>query len=217
MLVRMEKLESTAVSEILNQGGLGIEAKAKTLTKLRALVLQPQEDLAQFASQGLELAQQDLDACAPIYSWGMSLVTYPFFAKVVEITGRLTALHGECSAHEVHRRLSEIYGARGVCTNGRRAVFQSLVDWGILDRSELITRIVRKPALAVPSPMTAWLVESALRQINRGVPASYVPLLPTLFPFDLEEDLSYVLSRSPNATVSQQGGQVVISHINTEL
>jgi len=216
MLVRKEKLEPSAVFEILNQAGLGEEAKAKTLTKLRALVLQPREDLAPFASRGLDLAIQDLDACAPIFCWGMSLVTYPFFAKVVEITGRLTSLQGECSAQEVHRRLSEIYGERAVCKNGRKSVLQSLVDWGILDRSELITRIVRKPPQVVPSLMTAWLVESALRQINRGVPASSLPLLPTLFPFALEEALSYVLSCSPNATFSQQSGQIMVTYISKE-
>lgn len=40
----------------------------------------------------------------------MAIATYPFFGKVAEFVGRLSALQGDCSGAEVHRRMSEVDG-----------------------------------------------------------------------------------------------------------
>ena len=44
--------------------------------------------------------------------WGMAVATYPFFGKVAELVGRLSAIQGDCASAEVHRRMSETYGER---------------------------------------------------------------------------------------------------------
>ena len=32
--------------------------------------------------------------------WGMSVATYPFFGKVAELVGRLSAIQGDCASAE---------------------------------------------------------------------------------------------------------------------
>ena len=41
----------------------------------------------------------------------MAISAYPFFDKVAELTGRLTAIQGDCASVEIHRRMAETYGA----------------------------------------------------------------------------------------------------------
>lgn len=86
------------LNALLDASGLGKEAKIKTRTKLNALVLEPRSELSDFVSRGVSLwsdasSRQDT-AC---FAWGAALVTYPYFGKVAEFTGRLIALQGVLS------------------------------------------------------------------------------------------------------------------------
>jgi hypothetical protein len=90
---------------LLEADGLSVAARKKVRTVLNRLWLEPREELANFVSRGVAL--HAADAPPMVLHWGVSIATYPFFAHVAEVVGRLTALQGDCAATEVHRRMSE--------------------------------------------------------------------------------------------------------------
>lgn len=196
------------LNELLDAAGLGNEAKIKTRTKLNALVLEPRLDLADFIDRGIGLfssakTQQEI-AC---FAWGSALAAYPYFGKVAEITGRLSAMQGDCSMPEVHRRMSELYGERSNIKTATRAVIQTQVSWSAIQRVTKGNRVARIAPRQVTEPTAiAWLVEAALRYHRRPIPVASLASTPVLFPFALDPSLAWVISRSAVLELRTEGG-----------
>jgi len=187
------------LNELLDAAGLGNEAKIKTRTKLNALVLEPRSDLVDFINRGIELfsgAKPQQDAAG--FAWGSALATYPYFGKVAEFTGRLTAMQGDCSMPEVHRRMSELYGERGNIKTATRAVIQTQVDWGAIRRVTKGNRIERLAPKPVTDPMKiSWLIEAVLRYHGKAMALATLQSTAALYPFSFDQPLGYVVSKSP--------------------
>jgi hypothetical protein len=197
-----------ALNELLNASVLGKEARAKTRTKLNALGLQPRADLADFVDRGRTLVVDEAHQVDAVFAfaWGVAIATYPFFAKVAEFAGRLTALQGDCSVAEIHRRMSEVYGDREVTKRATQAVLQTQANWGALQRAEKGKRIVRLiPTQLENDERTAWLIEAALRSTGQPVSVSALQSLPFLFPFTFSQPLAYVVSNSRNLELRSEG------------
>jgi hypothetical protein len=176
------------LNELLDAAGLGNEAKIKTRTKLNALVLEPRSDLVDFIDRGIGLFSsakpQQEAAC---FAWGSALATYPYFGKVAEFTGRLTAMQGDCSMPEVHRRMT-----------ATRAVIQTQVDWGAIRRVTKGNRIERLAPKPVADPVkVSWLIEAALRYHGKAMALATLQSTAALYPFSFDQPLGYVVSRSP--------------------
>ena len=152
------------LNELLDAAGLGVAARKKTRTVLNRLWLEPRPDLADFANRGVEIHRISSDVSIAALTWGMAIATYPFFGKVAELVGRLSALQGDCASAEVHRRMSEIYGEREGTYRMTNMVLQSQANWGAIERVEKGKRLIRKPAITVANDQAvAWLMEAALR------------------------------------------------------
>ena len=127
----------------------------------------------------------------------MALATYPFFGKVAEIVGRLTAIQGDCTSSEVHRRMAEIYGEREGTRRMTNMVLQSQASWGAIEREDKGKRIVRSKAIDLHgTSVTTWLAEACLRYAGRALPVVSIDLHPIIYPFTLGGSTSYLLSRS---------------------
>jgi hypothetical protein len=204
--VRAGKLSLEALGELLDGAGLGKEATAKTRTKLNALFLEPHQSLADFAEQGIQLCKKGDNHSVAVVSWGMAIVSYPFFGKVAEFTGRLTSIQGDCSSLEIHRRMSEVFGDREVTKRATQAVLQTQANWGAIGRVEKGKRLVRLAPMALPSEkIVAWLVEAAVRYAGKALPVSTLKSHPVLYPFELGQSLSYVISNSPALDLRSEG------------
>jgi hypothetical protein len=195
------------LNELLDDAGLGNEAKIKTRTKLNALVLNPRSELHEFVDRGVSTfanGQSLQDVVG--FAWGSALVTYPYFGRVAEFVGRLTAMQGDCSMPEVHRRMSELYGERGNVKTATRAVIQTLADWGAIQRVIKGNRIERLPPSIISDPMrVAWLVEAAVRYQGKAMALASLQSTAALFPFVLESPLGYVVSRSSVLELRSEG------------
>ncbi len=195
------------LNELLDAAGLGNEAKIKTRTKLNALVLEPRADLVDFIDRGIGLfadakPQQD----ATCFAWGAALAAYPYFGKVAEFTGRLTAMQGDCSMPEVHRRMSELYGERGNIKTATRAVIQTQVDWGTIRRVTKGNRIERLAPKFVADPVkVSWLIEAALRYHGKAMALATLQSTAALYPFSFDQPLGYVVSNSPALELRSEG------------
>jgi hypothetical protein len=186
------------LNELLDATGLGNEAKIKTRTKLNALVLDPRPDLVDFINRGIGLfSSQSLLQEATCFAWGSALATYPYFGKVAEFTGRLTAMQGDCSMPEVHRRMSELYGERGNIKTATRAVIQTQVDWGAIRRVTKGNRIERLAPKPVADPLKiSWLIEATLLYHGKAMELATLQSTAALYPFSFDQPLGYVVSKS---------------------
>lgn len=200
------------LTELLNASHAGLAAKKKTRTVLNRLWLEPREDLVQFAARGVKIYRQEPDTSIPALTWGMAIATYPFFGKVAEIVGRLTALQGECTSAEVHRRMAEIYGEREGTRRMTNMVLQSQANWGAIDRMSQGKRIVRSNTIDLHgSAVAAWLVEACLRNAGHTLNVASIDSVPILYPFTLGGSTSYVLSmsRALEMRVDSAGNRVI--------
>jgi hypothetical protein len=118
------------LNHLLDAAGLGLAARKKTRTVLNRLWLEPRVDLVDFANRGAEIFKANPGVSVAALAWGMAIATYPFFGRVAELVGRLSALQGDCSSAEVHRRMSEIYGEREGIYRMSNMVLQSQAGWG---------------------------------------------------------------------------------------
>lgn len=194
------------LNELLDVAGLGKEARAKTRTKLNALGLQPRPDLADFAERGIGLFKEDQNISVAALAWGLAIATYPFFGKVAEITGRLTAIQGDCSSLEIHRRISEMFGDREVTKRATQAVLQTQANWGAIERVEKGKRLIRvAPSVVSNDALTAWLVEAALRYTCKAVPVATLQSMAVIYPFSFDQSLAYVLSNRPKLELRSEG------------
>lgn len=194
------------LNELLDAAGLGVAARKKTRTVLNRLWLEPRAELADFATCGVEIYRASTDVSIAALTWGMAIATYPFFGKVAELVGRLSALQGDCAAAEVHRRMSELYGEREGTYRMTNMVLQSQANWGAIERVEKGKRLIRKaPISVVNDRAVAWLIEAALRYAGKAIPVATLQSSPVIYPLLLEQPLGYVSSNSSALEVRSEG------------
>ncbi len=195
--VRAGIFEMQKLNEMIDSSHSGEAAKKKTRTVLNRLWLEPRSELVDFAGRGIEIYLNAPETPISALSWGMAITTYPFFGKVAEIVGRLTALQGDCASAEVHRRMSELFGEREGTRRMTNMVLQSQASWGTIERIENGKRLVRQPKIAITGQeAVAWLVEACIRYSNRSVALTGIDLLPVIYPFELKEALGFAIANS---------------------
>jgi hypothetical protein len=211
--VRSGRAQAAELNILLDDAGLGCEAKKKTWTKLNALGLAPRPDITDFVDRGVNIfATADSPNGLVTFSWGVASAAYPFFGKVSELIGRLTSLQGDCSVAEIHRRMSEKYGDRQVIKRATQTVIQTQCAWGVLERSEGGKRLARRNPVVVGDEQHAiWLIEAALRCLGKALSVPRLSSLPVLYPFVLDQPLGYLVSKSSNLETMLEGagGQFV--------
>ena len=206
--VRAGAAHISELNELLDGAGLGKEARAKTRTKLNALVLRPRDDLVEFLERGIDIFKgiEESKEFAS-FAWGAAISAYPYFGKVAEFSGRLTSIQGDCAVSEIHRRISEVYGDRQVTKRATQAVIQSQANWGAIERAEKGKRLVRLATIPLSDDgIVAWLVEAALRYHGKVISLSTLQSLAVIYPFKLERPLAYLISGSPKLEIRLEGG-----------
>lgn len=198
---KLEDLES-----LLDAAGLGAAARTKTRTVLKRLWLDPRVELVDFADRGAAIFKAHPDVPVTAMHWGMAVATYPFFGKVAELIGRLSALQGDCASAEIHRRMSEAYGEREGTYRMTNMVIQSQAGWGAVERVEKGKRVLRlAPAVVENDELTVWLIEAAVRNAGRPLAIPSLQSLPVLFPFSLVRPLAYLVSNNDYMAVRSDG------------
>lgn len=200
------------LTDLIDATHSGPAAKKKTRTVLNRLWLEPRPDLTDFAERGVKIFREAPDTPISALTWGMALATYPFFGKVAEIVGRLTALQGDCTSAEVHRRMAEIFGEREGTRRMANMVLQSHGDWGAINRVNKGKRIIRsRPINLEASSTVAWLAEACVRYAGRSLPVAGIGSNPIIYPFSFGVLSSYLLSkcRSLEMQLDSAGNQII--------
>lgn len=206
------------IAEVLT----GLESRRKTFDILKRLWLQPLPEYADFAKRGVELFRKKGPSLVSPLNWGCAMVTYPFFGKTAEITGRLLALQGDCSIKEVQRRMAEIYGDRDGVARAVSRVLQSQESWGMIERVDKGKRLVRKaPVTLSDEQVVTWLVEAVIRFTGKAVAVPNLQSMAVLYPFVLDQSLAYAVSISKNLELRSEGSNAQFvalrdyHHLNT--
>lgn len=191
---------------LLDAAGLGAAARTKTRTVLNRLWLEPRAELMDYADRGAAIYKAHSDVPVAALHWGMAVATYPFFGKVTELIGRLSALQGDCASAEIHRRMSETYGEREGTYRMTNMVIQSQAGWGAVERVEKGKRVIRlAPTVVENDELTTWLIEAVLRYADKPLAISNLSSQPVLFPFTLAQSLAYLMSNSEHFIVRADG------------
>lgn len=194
------------LNALLDAAELGVEAKKKTRTVLNRLWMEPRAELVDYVDRGVAIHKTQPDIPVAALCWGMAIATYPFFGKVAELVGRLSAIQGDCASAEVHRRMSETYGEREGTRRMTNMVMQSQASWGAVERAEKGKRIIRLAPIAIANDeLTAWLMEAAVRHARKPLSVPSLQSLPVLFPFTLTRPLAYLISNSPTLVLRSEG------------
>lgn len=184
----------------------GAESRRKTFDILKRLWLQPIEGCEDFSSRGIELYRKNGAGLVSPLSWGSAMVTYPFFGKTAEITGRLLSIQGDCSIKEVQRRMAEIYGDRDGISRAVSRVLQSQESWGMIERVEKGKRLVRKAPITLnDEQVVTWMIEAVIRFTGKAVSIANLQSMPVLYPFVLDQSLAYAVSSSKKLEFRSEG------------
>ncbi len=204
--VRAGTASLSELNQLLDEAGLSVAAKKKTRTVLNRLWLEPRTDLIGYADRAVSIYQSQVDVPVSALCWGMAISTYPFFGKVTELVGRLSAIQGDCASAEIHRRMSEVYGEREGTLRMTNMVLQTHASWGFLQRVEKGKRVVKLSSTPIDSDeLTAWLIEGAVRYAGKPLAIASLQSQPVLFPFSMGRPLAFVASNSLALEVRSEG------------
>ena len=206
--VRAGYCSAEELTDLLDAAHSGVSAKTKTRTVLKRLWLEPRPDMVEFADRAVEIYRQAPDTPVSALTWGMAIAAYPFFGKVAETVGRLTALHGSCASAAVQRRMAETYGEREGTYRMTNMILQSQDSWGVIHRPNRGTQIVRAEAIDLNgTPAAEWLAEACLRYTGQAMDVTSLESHSAIFPFRLGgHSISYLLSEAPFCHVQLDGG-----------
>ncbi len=175
------------LSFAIGETNAGKVAITKALSNVRQVVFLPAKDNEAFADFAIGFLREHGDQHALEIAWGLSLVSYSFFASTMETAGRLLRLNEAFTAAELLRRLSEKEGDRGFVNRVGRYNLSSVLDWGVLELTSGTKQYRRaRPKKVRSTRLAAWLLEAALRVSGKStLPIHQLSANPALFPFEL--------------------------------
>jgi hypothetical protein len=204
--IRAGQARPDELDALLDAAELSVAAKKKTRTVLNRLWLEPRPDLLNYSERGIAIRTRYPTIHVAALCWGMAVAAYPFFGKVAELVGRLSAIQGDCTSSELHRRMSESYGEREGTRRMTNMVVQSQSSWGAVERVEKGKRVIRlAPTVIDNDELIAWLIEAAVRYAGKPVSVPSLQSLPVLFPFIFSQSLAYLVSKSANLILQSEG------------
>ena len=135
--------------------------------------------------------------------WSMAIAVYPFFAEVVGVIGRLLVLQGEVDRQAVVRRMLESWGDRPAVSRGSRAVWTSIIGWGVLAEGARRGRYTRLASrLTVSREVGAVMVDALALSGNLTRQSLPDADLPALFPFCRSDRSQHVPTSGASVVVT---------------
>lgn len=181
--------------------------RQKAITILLKTWVNVPDDCMALRNEGLSLLRQLPEKQRLAVHWGMTMVAYPFFGSIAEITGRYLRLQDYVSAAQVRRRSYESMGERETVSRATQRILRCFVDWGVLEdtQNKGISKAVR-PISLERDIVTAWLLEAYL--ISTGSSSGMLKAVadtPALFPFVVNQVSPRAFDRNNRLELFKQG------------
>ena len=142
--------------------------------------------------------------------WSMLLVTYPVFADVCSLIGKLSNIQDDFSTQWLKEKLFEIWGERGTLVHSVSRTIQTLRYLGVVESVKTSVFKIRKQELTSPKAIEVLLTAMLLLKEKVYYEIPDLSCDPKLFPFVF--DVSYEwLHNSEVFKLNNFGGKVVLT------
>lgn len=144
--------------------------------------------------------------------WGLSIASYPFFASLVRLIGRLLRLQDDIISKELVRRSVELHGDTESVRRATTRLLQSFGEWGVLiPESKSLFHSPKKIVINNPE-LATWLLASVFFSNDRDrMTTDEIISDPAWFPFEIHQSLFQVNQSSILEIVHQNVGDTLIS------
>lgn len=162
-----------------------------------------------FFETGIQL-HQEIDAFSLPIHWGMLIAKKPFFAEVARFIGRQARLNDAFTFSQVFRRMSMLYGETQTTSRALSAVLRTMIELGVIDRSNKLTSYSIVPIQEkVSNHIANWLTIAAMISLNKvSISLDEVLADQVFFPFQIDINLN-TLDVSTFEYL-QQGNSIVV-------
>ena len=153
---------------------------------------------------------QKIDAFSLPIHWGMLIAKKPFFAEVARFIGRQARLNDAFTFSQVFRRMSMLYGETQATSRALSAVLRTMIELGVIDRSNKPTSYSVVPIQEkVSSHIANWLTTAAMISLNKvSISLDEVLADQVFFPFQI--DISLNTLDVSTFEYLQQGNSIVV-------
>lgn len=153
---------------------------------------------------------QEIDAFSLPIHWGMLISKKPFFAEVARFIGRQARLNDEFTFSQAFRRMSMLYGETQATSRALSAVLRTMIELGVIDRSDKLTSYTVVPIQEkVSNHIANWLTTAAMISLNKvSISLDEVLADQVFFPFQIDINLN-TLDVSTFEYL-QQGNSIVV-------
>ncbi|MCQ8890909.1 hypothetical protein NQT72_15550 [Pseudoalteromonas carrageenovora] len=130
----------------------------KTRNQLTSLWFDKSDNVSnEFSEFAVEYVKEGHDIPLVVH-WGLLIAKKKFFADVARFIGRNSKLNDSFTYAQVQKRMVELYGDTETVKRGLRSVLKTMVDFGVLQRSNVRSYQVSQNNLAVPNKLMNWLL-----------------------------------------------------------
>jgi len=130
----------------------------KTRNQLTSLWFDKNENVSsEFSTFAVDYVKEG-DEIPLVIHWGLLIAKKKFFADVARFIGRNSKLNDSFTYAQVQKRMIEMYGDTETVKRGLRSVLKTMVDFGVLLRSNARSYQVNPSNLTVPNKLMNWLL-----------------------------------------------------------
>jgi hypothetical protein len=163
-------------------------ASATNRRKTREILLLPWtgegDALASLRPEALNLAQSHPHDLLPVH-WGMLLATFPMFADIVRLIGKMSEYQDELTSAQIKQKVVDEWGERPTVVKGSEKVLASLNAMGVVKRVK-IGRYTLTDKTSVDEDLSLFLVHADMLAYPTGYRTfGELTRLPEMFPFEL--------------------------------
>lgn len=142
--------------------------------------------------------------------WSMLLVTYPVFADVCSLIGKLSNIQDTFTTSWLQQKLFEIWGERGTLVHSVSRTLQTLRYLGVVEIVKTSVFKIKKQEFASQDAIEVLLMAILLLKEKAYYEISELPCLPKLFPFVFDVSHEW-LHNSEVFKLNNFGGKVVLT------
>ena len=142
--------------------------------------------------------------------WGMLLVTYPVFADVCSLIGKLSNIQDTFSTAWLKEKLFEIWGERGTLVYSIGRTLQTLRNFGVIETVKTGVFKIKRQDLASRKAIEVLLTAMLLLKEKAYYEISELSCVPKLFPFVFDVSCEW-LHNSEIFKLNNFGGKVVLT------
>jgi len=181
----------------------GKEAKRKTIDVLTRAWSRVDDEHTGLRDEALDMFDAVNSSEKLMLHWGLLLLGYPIFRDVTEVIGKLSNLQGYVTISQVKRSVKKDWGDRTTLNRTVDRIFQSLVEWNVLQSTEGSFKINKK-TYSPKVNVQKWLLTSLLQSIKpRLVSSDDLLTHPSLFPFTIDITIKQLIESSKIEIINQ--------------